>query len=102
MNKYRIQVLRLSETRWNVFCEITTQLGDTFIYSGRDDKKGISRQGVGLLLTLGTKRGFLEWAPVYERIIRAYFRTRVRIISLIQCYVPQKQQLINKILFLQD
>lgn len=37
MNKYGIQVLGLCETRWSGFGK-TTQLRNTFIYSGRGDE----------------------------------------------------------------
>lgn len=44
MNKYGMQVLRLSETGWNEFGEITNQLTNFIIYSGSEDED-IRREG---------------------------------------------------------
>jgi hypothetical protein len=34
MSDYGMEIIRLSEVRWKDFVEITTQNGNTFLYSG--------------------------------------------------------------------
>jgi hypothetical protein len=41
-----------------------------------------------MLLSKRAKRSLLEWTPVSSRIITARFKSRVRPISIIQCYAP--------------
>lgn len=85
MKRYRLDILGLSETRWNGFGEIRTQEGDTLLYSGREEEH---REGVGLLITQKTRKSLIEWYPVSERIVVARFASRVRPITLVQCYAP--------------
>ena len=49
MKNYELDVLRLSEIRWEDFGEITTADGNYFLYSGIKENMD-HRNGVGLLL----------------------------------------------------
>ncbi|XP_037870985.1 uncharacterized protein LOC101740371 [Bombyx mori] len=59
----------------------------TFIYSGKDITDN-HESGVGILMTTNAKSSLLDWHPVSDRIIMARFYSRVRNISVIQCYAP--------------
>uniref|UniRef100_A0A8D8XXM4 Craniofacial development protein 2 n=1 Tax=Cacopsylla melanoneura TaxID=428564 RepID=A0A8D8XXM4_9HEMI len=85
---YKMEILGLSETRWNGFGEFTTQEGNSFIYSGHQDENGAASYGVGILMSKTARKGLLDWTPVSERLITARFKSKVRNISIVQCYAP--------------
>jgi endonuclease/exonuclease/phosphatase family metal-dependent hydrolase len=85
MRRYKIEILRISETRWTGFGEITIQREGTFIYSRTEEEH---KEGVGMLLSKRDKRSLLEWEPVSSRIITSRLKSRVKPISIIQCYAP--------------
>lgn len=88
MLRYRISILGLSEVRWNGAGEYKSPTGDTiFLYSGKEIGSN-HESGVGLLLTTESHRSLMSWKPISDRIITARFKSRVRNVSLIQCYAP--------------
>ncbi|CAG4959526.1 unnamed protein product [Colias eurytheme] len=88
MLRYNLQILGLSEVRRNGFGEMRTSQGLTLLYSGKEDVDDSREYGVGFLLTEAAKRSLLDWRPVSERIITARFNSRVRKITIVQCYAP--------------
>ncbi|KAL4707292.1 hypothetical protein ACJJTC_019830 [Scirpophaga incertulas] len=88
MLRYKPQVLGLSEVRRNGFGELTTPKGLTLLYFGKENEDDTLEYGVGFLLSDVAKRGLLDWKPIPDRIITARFYTKVRKISVIQCYTP--------------
>jgi len=91
LNSYRLEILGLSEIKWNGFGEITTQEGNVLIYSGQKDENRTRRAGVGILMTNRAKKGLMDWKPISERIITARFKTKVRNITIVQCYAPTEE-----------
>ncbi|CAG9127121.1 unnamed protein product [Plutella xylostella] len=88
MRDYNIQILGLSETRWNGFGEESADYGTTLLYSGKEDEGASKEYGVGLLLSRSAKNSLLDWKPISERIIVARFASRVRKVTVVQCYAP--------------
>jgi hypothetical protein len=64
MKSCGLNILGMSEVRWNEFSEMTTHDGAIFIYSGRPEGDNVSREGVGILMDRKTKRSLIEWRPV--------------------------------------
>ena len=63
---------------------------NVFLYSGKEE--GSARTaGVGIMLTKTAYSSLMSWEPISERFITARFRSRVRNISIIQCYAPTEQ-----------
>lgn len=91
MENYRIDILGLSETRWNTFGEILTQNGNSFIYSGNRDENAPKQAGVGILMSIKAKRALQDWRPISERILIARFKKKVRYVSIVQCYAPTEE-----------
>ncbi|KAI5729125.1 hypothetical protein M8J77_025799 [Diaphorina citri] len=91
MKKYKLEVLGISESRWNGFGEFQTQHGNTLIYSGFTDDNSVRRHGVAILLSPKTRKGLMDWKPISERIIMARLRNKVRNITIIQCYAPTEE-----------
>ena len=54
MNKYNIQILGISESRWIGNGVITTNSRNTIIYSGREDNN--HREGVAIIMTPTAKK----------------------------------------------
>ena len=51
MQRYRLDILGLAETRWTNSGKVTLATGETLIYSGPTGEKAPHRDGVGLMLT---------------------------------------------------
>lgn len=88
MDRYNIDVLGLSEVRWNTSGDTTLASGHTLLYSGAPNQNDIHRNGVGLMLTRTARRCLLEWEPISERIITARFNSKFQKVSIVQCYAP--------------
>ena len=86
MQRYRINILGLSEVRWTGSGKYVAPTGETMYYSGRGDDQ--HRQGVGLILDVEAGKSLMEWEPVNHRIIRARFYSRFTKTTIVQCYAP--------------
>ena len=51
MDRYRLEILGLSEVRWNTSGMTTLTTGHTIIYSGNSYANDIHDKGVGFMLT---------------------------------------------------
>ena len=64
----------ISECRWTGNGCVTTSLGNTIIYSGRNDND--HREGVAIIMSKAAKKSMIEWTPMSERLIAARFKSR--------------------------
>ena len=87
MRRYKMSIVGVSECRWNTFGEITTDAGETFLYSGNEEDA--HTHGVGLLLSKDAAKSLVEWEPVSERFLASRFASKGRNISIVQCYAPK-------------
>lgn len=76
MDRYNIEILGLSEVRWNTSGMTTISTGHTIIYSGNPNKGDPHEKGVGFLLNKTSKKSLLEWNPISPRIATARFDTK--------------------------
>ena len=83
---YRISILGISECRWTGNGYVTTSLGNTIAYSGRNDND--HREGVAIMMSKEAKTSMIEWTPISERLMVARFKSRYTKLSVIQCYAP--------------
>lgn len=88
MNSYRLDILGLSEVRWLDHGETTTRGGGIFLYSGPTGEGAEHRAGVGILINRAARRSLIEWKPISDRLLTARFKSKIRNISIIQCYAP--------------
>ncbi|XP_056022503.1 craniofacial development protein 2-like [Ostrea edulis] len=88
MYRYNIEILGISEVRWNTSGMTTLPSGHTIIYSGNPSKDDPHDKGVGFMLTKKATRALLEWNPVSSRIISARFETKFQKTTIIQVYAP--------------
>jgi hypothetical protein len=89
--RYHLDILGLSEIRWLGKGEYRSPSGEAILlYSGKEE--GSKREsGVGLLLTKETQKSLMSWEAVNDRIITARFHSRVRNVTIIQCYAPTNE-----------
>ena len=86
MERYKVNLLGVSEMRWTDSGILTLNSGHTVCYSGRTD--GQHQEGVGIIMDKTAKKSFLGWEPINHRIIRARFYSRFAKTTIIQCYAP--------------
>ncbi|XP_071638432.1 craniofacial development protein 2-like [Temnothorax longispinosus] len=87
MDRYRLQVLGLCETRWPEQGEHITSDGHMLLFSGKPTNE-LRASSVGILLNSNTRRGLINWKPVTDGIIWVRLRSKVTNITFIQCYAP--------------
>jgi len=87
MTSYKLDIMVLSEIRWKENGEIKTQNGNFLTFSGVGEDIE-HKSGVGILMSKEAQRSLMEWSPISERIILAHFKTKIRNLTIIQCYAP--------------
>jgi len=90
MGEYKIAVMGVSEVRWNGSGRTETTNGSVFLYSGMPNADDDHVRGVGILVNKNIWGALLEWNPVSERIITARIQTKLRKMSIVQCYAPME------------
>jgi hypothetical protein len=88
MDRYKLDILGVSEVRWNGSGQIITINSKMLLYSGMLSEEDAHVQGVGILFNKETKNALLEWNPLSERIITARVKTKYRKMTIVQCYAP--------------
>ena len=86
MRRYRIDIMGISESRWTDSGRLTTNTGETILYSGRDD--GNHQQGVAVILRKDLEKCLMEWKPVNSRLLKVRLKGKHNNTTIIQCYAP--------------
>ncbi|GFR93740.1 craniofacial development protein 2-like [Elysia marginata] len=86
IQKYRLNILGISEVRWNGANNYVAPTGEVMYYSCRDH--GLHRRGVALIFDRKTNKSLMEWEPINHRIIRARLYSRFAKLTIVQCYAP--------------
>ena len=89
MQRYRLNILGVSEVRWTGSGRYVAPTGEIMYYSGRED--GQHRQGVGIILDKEANKSLMEWEPVNNRIIRARLYSKFTKMTIVQCYAPTEE-----------
>ena len=95
MTHYKLDLLGLSETRWNGRGEFTTVSGELLLYSGHASEEK-HEYGVGLILSKSLKKSLIEWTAVSECILTARLYTRLRKLTIVQCCAPTNEATIEE------
>ncbi|CAF3366853.1 unnamed protein product [Rotaria sp. Silwood2] len=82
MNRYRYDIIGISEVRWTGKREIPR--GD-FIWSGENSNH---IRGVGILLSTKAKKSLMSYNPINSRIIMARFNATPFNVTIIHAYAP--------------
>ena len=86
IRRYRLEILGVSEARWNQFGEFELASGELFIYSGKENKDDIHERGVGIMLSGYAKKCLMKWELIDDCIITARINAKIQKITIIQCY----------------
>ncbi|XP_025996626.2 uncharacterized protein LOC105203684 [Solenopsis invicta] len=89
-NQYKLEILGISEMRWNDSGEHMAAGGETIIFSGKPSGEA-HESVVGMILSKTAKLCLLNWKPISDRLITARFRTHARNLTIVQCYAPTEQ-----------
>jgi exonuclease III len=90
-------VLGVGEIRWNGCGRTETTNGKVFVYSGMPIANDDHIRGLEILINTNMRGALLEWNPVSERIIIARIRTKLRKITIVQCYATtESAELVEK------
>ena len=89
MDKYKIDVMGVSECRWMGQGKVKINTRESVIFSGREDN--IHRHGVAIMMTKKAEQALMEWKPISDRIIYAKFFSRYVKLSIIQVYAPTNE-----------
>jgi exonuclease III len=92
---YKLDLLGLSETRWNGCGEFITASGELLLYSGRANEEK-HKYGVGLILSKDLWKSLTEWTAVSESLIAVRIMTRLRKLTIVQCYTPTNEATIEE------
>ena len=88
MRNYGIDVLGISEARWNQSGMIPLSTGEQVLYSGNDNEKDHHTKGVAIMLSKTAKNSLTEWEPTSERIMWMRLKAKCQNFTIIQCYAP--------------
>ena len=92
MQKYRLDILGISETRWSQEGQKKLSTEELVIYSGHEDEKQ-HRDGVGLILNKTAQKTLRGWEAHGPRLLMASFTTKKERINMniIQAYAPTNE-----------
>ena len=92
MLRFKISILCLSETKRRGNGEDESSTRKTILLnSGEElDQKGQRIGGVGIMLTKEARRSLIGWQAINNRLMTARFKSRVRNITIINCYAPHE------------
>ena len=71
MRNYKLQLLGLSETRWNQYAQTRLSTCELILYSGHTEEQAHHTEGVTLMLNQQAQKVLIGWEPVCSRIITA-------------------------------
>ena len=82
MIRYKLDILGLSEVRWDNAGEHKLQTGQKLLYSGVQTQTPTHTHGVGLLISKQAQSSLISWTPHGPRILEATFKTQHKKIKL--------------------
>ena len=83
---YKLDILAITETRWNGMDKVITPNGNTLVMSGREDD--LRREGVALMMNKKAASAMTEWKPAGSRLMTARFKSRQSNLSIVVGYSP--------------
>lgn len=91
MSNYSIDILSISEARWNQSGKITLSTGEEVLHSCNENEKDHHTKGVAIMLSKKAKSSLMEWEPVNERTMWVRLIAKCQNFTIIQCYAPTNE-----------
>ena len=88
MDRYKLDLLCVSETRWLDSGKRKLNSGHHIVYSGNKGDGATHMRGVAILMTDKTEKSLIDWEPISERIITATFKSKVSKLVIVSVYAP--------------
>ncbi|XP_073668552.1 uncharacterized protein [Paramisgurnus dabryanus] len=90
MQKYQLDILGISESRWTGSGQIKLNTGELLLYSGHEEEDAPHSQGVALMLSRKAQNALIGWEAHGSRIITARFKTKKQKVKvdILQVYAP--------------
>ena len=95
MANYKLDLLGLSETRWNGSGKFITALGKLLLYSGHANEEK-HEYGVGLIISEDLQKSLIELTAILECLITARLMTHLRELTIVQCNAPMNEATIEE------
>jgi len=94
MLHFKLGILCLSETKRRGNGEELSSTGKTVLLNSGEDLNQTGQRigGVGIMLTKEARASLIDWKPINNRLMTARFRSRVRNITIINCYAPHEEK----------
>ena len=89
MDQYGLEILGISECRWNGAGKQKLASGHTIIYSGHEERH---EGGVAIMISNQAEKALTEWTLMNEGIVTARFYSRFRKLTIIQVYAPHNEK----------
>ena len=86
MENYKIDILGISECRWNGMGKVKTVDQNLILFSGKEERH---ESGVAIILNKQTAKSLMSWQPVNDRIITARLFSKYIKTTIVQVYAPQ-------------
>ena len=80
MKEYGIEVLGISETRWNGTGSVTLQSGEKVVYVENEEQQG----EVTITMIARAKGALMEWMPISKRIITVRFYLEYKTLTVVK------------------
>jgi exonuclease III len=88
MKNYDVNIVGLSETRWNGAGQITLSEETKILFSGNLEEDANKERGVAFMLNERAAKALIEWESTSDRIMWSRFRAKFRNITVINVYAP--------------
>lgn len=88
MRNYSIDILGISEAKWNQSGKITLSTGEEVLHLGNENEKDHHTKGVAIMLSKKAKSSLMEREPVNERTMWVRLIAKCQNFTIIQCYAP--------------
>lgn len=88
MDQFKLQLMGLSEVRWNQNGRLITPKGHLMLWSGMPNENDPHQHGVGMLVNRTIRGAIMSYKFINERLMLMRIRGRARNITVIQCYAP--------------
>ena len=82
-----MEILCKRETNWSNSGSFNTQDNKLVMFSGKDEGSGYS-QGVAVIVSKESRRAFLGYSLISDRVLKIRFQEKPHNISIMQCYAP--------------
>ena len=91
MQRYQMDILGVSESRWNGSGRILLTTGETVFYSGDQSEQARHERGVAFICSQKATRSVMSWQPISDRIIQIRLKSNFQNVTVINVYAPTNE-----------